>query len=206
MAKQQPKNPNRELAARKAQVKLLDGKQSLTAQEKADVAWIERSDSAFYVDLFLKNCPKGIYCELAGRQQKVIDSTAKTYGFPVDGPTVNLHEAVKALHDFVAKHGSKVRSRVENEDDREELEKEKLRCQIEGINLDNEHKEIDLQEARGDAIPKDTLRIALSALQAHLRSFGQQLRRDGAAETVEAWNTFLDGLAAEVASGKLRFE
>ncbi len=207
MPKPVPKDSNRELNARRAQVKLLEGTKALTAQEKADIAWIERSDAAFVIDLFLKKCPKGEYCRLAGRQNKVIDDAARLYGFPVGGPEVNLYDAVKALHDFVAAHGARVRSSVEHEDDREELEKEKLRKQIAGIELDNEHKHIDLEHARGDAIPKATLRDSLAALQARIRSFGQRLRRDQKnPEFVEAWNQFLEELATEIASGKLRFE
>lgn len=205
MPKQQPKNSNRELAARRAQVKLLEGKK-LSNQEQADVKWIEKSDAAFYADVWAKHCSKADYCRLAGRQNKVIDDAARLYGFPIGDAEINLYDAIKALHDFVAANGAKLRSAIADENDREELEKEKLRRQIEGIDLDNENKEINLQHARGEAISKDTLRQALTALQAALRSFGQQLRRDQSPEFVEAWNTFLESLATEIASGKLCFE
>ncbi len=204
MPKPQKKDSNRELAARRAQVKLLEGK-PISNQEKADIAWIERSEAAFYADLWAHKCSKADYCRLAGRQNKVIDDAARLYGFPIGGAEINLYDAVKALHDFVAANGAKLRSRVTDEDDREELEKEKLRKQIEGLDLDNESKEIDLQHARGDAIPRDQLRLSLTALQAHLRSFGQQLRRDQP-ELIDSWNQFLERLSTEVASGKLCFE
>jgi len=199
-----PKNQSREAAALRARLKQIDGK-PLSKSELADIAWMERQDAAFYAELWAQKCSKGDYCRLAGRQNKVIDEAAHRYGFPIGGPVVNLYDAVKALHDFVAANGQRFASQIDEENDREELEKEKLRKQIEGYTIENERREIDLQHARGDAIPKDNLRAALSALQAHLRSFGQQLRRTNPT-AVDDYNDFLDRLADEVASGKLAFE
>jgi hypothetical protein len=199
-----PKNQSRESAALRARLKQIDGK-PLTKSEQADIAWMEKQDAAFYAELWAQKCSKGDYCRLAGRQNKVIDEAAHRYGFPIGGPVVNLYDAVKALHDFVATNGQRFAMAMDAENDREELEKEKLRKQIEGLTLENETKDINLQHARGEAIPKEALRIALSSLQAHLRSFGQQLRRSNP-QVVDDYNDFLDRLAEEVASGKLAFE
>lgn len=202
MPKPQRPDAAREIRALEARLLQAKGLQLSTAQ-RADLAWLEKKDAAFYAEVFARCVPKADYCRMAGRQNKLIDDAARNYDLPVGGATVDLYAAIKALHDLIASNAQRLRRDVE--DDREELEKEKLRKQIEGLEWDNDRKQIDLSHARGEAIPKLELRQALSALQAQLRAFGQHLRRSNPT-AVDEFNELLDRLAEETETGKLAFD
>lgn len=46
--------------------------------------------------------PQKHWRRMSGRQTKVINEQAALYGIPFGGPTINLAEVVKSLHDFLA--------------------------------------------------------------------------------------------------------
>ncbi len=46
--------------------------------------------------------PKGEYCQLASRQHKLVDDAADNYNLPIGEATINLRDALTALHDLVA--------------------------------------------------------------------------------------------------------
>ena len=189
----------REMRAIEARLRQLKG-QSLSAKQRADLQWLDRLLAARHVDAWARNCSKADYCRLAGRQNKLVDDAARQYALPIGGPTIDLYAAVKALHDFLAANGPRLRS-IEDAD-REELEKEKLRKQIEGYECDNEKKQIELQHARGEAIPKADLRAARWPCR-HNYALGRYRRSHPAA--VDDFNECLDRLAEEIDSGKLHF-
>lgn len=53
---------------------------------------------------WLASLPKKKYCELVGRQHKVVNEQATRFGIPLNGPTVNALEVFQWVHDFFAKH------------------------------------------------------------------------------------------------------
>jgi hypothetical protein len=52
--------------------------------------------------------PQKHWRRMSGRQTKVINEQAVLYGIPFGGPTINLCEVVKALHDFLAANARKL--------------------------------------------------------------------------------------------------
>lgn len=48
--------------------------------------------------------PKRHYCEMSGRQVKILNEQARQYGAPIGGPIINLREHLKWLHDWLAKN------------------------------------------------------------------------------------------------------
>lgn len=189
------------IAAHRAQLRQLEG-QTLTRQQIRDVAWLDNHLRRSYVDAWKVAVPKGEYCDLASRQHKLVDDAADNYNLPLDRPTINLRDALTALHDLVAANAHRLNSDLDG--DREELEEEKLRQQIIGLERDNERKLVELQYTRGDAIPKAALRDALVGLSARLRTLGQTLARISP-EARATFNDFLQALADEIEKGDLSF-
>ncbi len=146
-------------------------------------------------------CSKGEYCYLASRQHKLIDDAADHYGLPIGESHINLREALTALHDLIAANAHRLRG---PDGDYDELKEEKLRQEILKLEKDNEKAAIELQFAKGDAIPRAQLREALVMLSAQLRTLGQTLARINP-DARAALNDFLDTLAAEIESGSLAF-
>lgn len=191
----------RQVKALTAKAAQLEGKK-LTRQQLRDVDWFDKLTRARHVEEWLQAVPKKDYCALAGRQHKLIDDAAENYDLPLSGATVHLGEVLKAFHDFMATHAHKLRGVLDGT--RDELETEKLRHQIIGIEFDNQRKQVELAYSRGDAIPKTAVREALVALSAQLRTLGQTLERIHP-DARDALNNLLETLASEIENGQFSF-
>jgi hypothetical protein len=53
--------------------------------------------------------PQKHWLQMAGRQAKVVNEQAITYGIPFNGPVVNLPEVVRGVHDFLARNARRLR-------------------------------------------------------------------------------------------------
>lgn len=205
MAKKRPaKKPDdksRKVAALQARIAQIQGAR-LSRQQIRDVQWLDNLERQQAIEQWIAAVPKGEYCVLAGRQYKLIDDAARNYGLPLDRSTIHLKEALTALHDLIAANAHRLRQDLSG--DRNDLEEEKLRQQIIGLERDNEKKSIELLFTRGDAIPKADVNRALVILAAKLRTLGQTLGRINPDARI-ALNEFLENLAIEVESGELAF-
>lgn len=204
MAKKKPAaqpDTARKVAALQARVKHLQGV-TLTRQQIRDVQWLDNLERRTAIEQWIAAVPKGEYCSLSGRQYKLVDDAARNYGLPLDRATINLRDALTALHDLVAANAHRLRSDLDG--DREELESQKLREQIIGLQHDNVRKLIENQFTKGDAIPKAAVSEALVSLAAKLRTLGQTLARIHP-DARQALNEFLENLAVEMESGDLAF-
>lgn len=190
----------RKICALESQLKLLRG-ETLTRQQERDLAWFEHLQRRRYVTEWQQAVPKKDYCELASRQHKLIDDAAETYDLPLGEAVIDLRSALTALHNLVAANAHRLRGPDGSLDD---LREEKLRQEILKLEKDNERSDIDLQFARGDAIPRAQLREALVQLSASLRTLGQTLARIKP-DARDALNQFLDTLSTEIENGSLRF-
>lgn len=209
MAKKQAANKaaqaddsERRASALNAQLKKLRG-DSLTRQQERDLAWWEHLERTRHIAEWQAAVPKGDYCYLAGRQHKLINDAADHYGLPIDGAVINLRYALTALHDLIAANAHRLRGTT-GDLEYDELKEEKLRQEVMKLEKENEKAAIELQFARGDAIPRAQLREALVMLSAQLRTLGQTLARINP-EARSALNDFLDTLASEIESGSLTF-
>jgi hypothetical protein len=205
MAKKKPAanaDEARIISGLEARLKRLRGEE-LGRQQQRDYDWLEQLDRRRHIEAWQQAVPKGEYCQLSSRQHKLIDDAADNYNLPLGEATINLRDALTALHDLVAANSHRI-SRGDLDGDRLDLEEEKLRQQILGLEFDNARKEIELQYTRGDAIPKASVREALIALSAQLRTLGQTLARINPAAR-DQLNDFLEGLAVEIESGNLAF-
>jgi len=192
----------REIAALKAKILQIEGGK-LSRDQTRDIAWLDRITAEATIDDYVAAVPKGDYCAFSGRQHKQIDDAAKNYGLPLSGPTVNLNQVVRALHDLIAANASRLRG-ASIEGDRDELEDEKLRQQIAKLQIENERLTIALEHDRGDAIPRSEIAQALNIMAATMREKGRAIERISPAAR-DIYNEMLDSIADEIESGRLAF-
>lgn len=202
-AKQPPADQEnaREIAALKARILALEGK-PLSKTQTADLWWLTKRDSEAHVRSFLDSCPKGIYCELAGRQHKLIDDAAENHNLPLLGPTVNLFQAVKALHDRVIEYGSNRNPALDG--DLEELKAEKLKREIVKLTHQATQLEIEIQRRRDSLVDRNEVRERLAWLSHFLEKIGKKLAKLGGENVHKLFNEHLETLAEELESGALR--
>lgn len=191
-----------ELAGIAARKKQIDGGK-LTARETTALAKWHRELAQEMRGQLLKEIPKGVYCELAGRQQKVVDEFGSRYDIPVDVPTINLYAVVKDLHTRVSELAAAARPNLDA--DEAELVREKLRQEIGKLQRQSAALQIDLDRHMDKLLAKADVQTGLDWLASRLRAMGAQLHRVCGQAGIDVVNEFLDALAAEIEGGALRF-
>lgn len=179
-------------SALRAAVKRLDGKR-LSREEKRDLAWWEKHQREQLQAEILRALPKGVYCQLAGRQQKVIDEQARQYGLPLIGRELDLGAAIKALHDLVARNAANIRP-----EGGPNLGETKLSEQVKTQRLRRRLIALEIEVKRDAYIKREELRKRLEWWAEQLRIFGGQLGRKFGREAQQLFNDFLAGLALTV--------
>lgn len=191
-----------ELAGLKARIKELSGTKLTAREVKALDRW-RRSVSEDLRDSLLHSIPKGIYCRLADSQQKVVDEFADQYDIPIDGPTIDLYQAIAAMHDRISEFAKIARRSIDG--DEAELVKEKLRQEIGKLQRQCASLQINIDLNNGQIVAKKDVKAGLDWLTGQLRIFGSQLHRDFGTAASDAFNVFLTGLEHELENGTLRF-
>jgi len=191
-----------ETAGIRARLKELEGKK-LTTRETSAVARWQREWAAEIRGRLLRHLPKGVYCELAGRQQKVVDEFGARYDIPVDVPEIDLAAVVNALHTRVSELAAAARPNLDS--DEAELVKEKLRQEIGKLQRQSAGLQIELDKHMDRLLAKADVQNGLDWLASRLRALGSQLYRVAGPEAVGCVNEFLDALAVELDGGALRF-
>ncbi|MGB7325949.1 MAG: hypothetical protein WBD31_13825 [Rubripirellula sp.] len=210
-AKPAAKKPDRTERALLAAVKKHRGGK-LSQSESRDLAWWEKTHRESIIADALIAIPKGLYCQLAGRQHKVVDDAAERFGLPIGGATVDLFDAIEALHQLIADNSRSIIPVNAGDDDGDsgdevvyKLKLAELREKVRKLEVTNERQMISLTHDRGDSIDRQELRRLLQVLIVKLRAFGQQLRRaSNGQEAQQACNEFLAMLSKEVEEGDLR--
>lgn len=195
-------DPKTELAGLAARRKQIEGNK-LTARETAAIAKWQREQTAELRGQLLREIPKGLYCELAGRQQKVVDEFGQRYDIAVDVPQINLFSVIKDLHTRVSELAAAARPNLDANE--EELVKEKLRQEIGKLQRQSAALQIELDRHMDKLLAKADVQNGLDWLASRLRAMGTQLHRVVGQPGVDAVNEFLDALAAEIEGGALRF-
>lgn len=194
--------PKTELAGIAARKKQIEG-HKLTARETTALAKWQREMAAELRGHILRELPKGVYCELAGRQQKVVDEFGARYDIAVDVPQINLFSVIRDLHTRVSELAAAARPNLDA--DEEELVKEKLRQEIGKLQRQSAALQIELDRHMDKLLAKADVQNGLDWLASRLRAMGTQLHRVVGQPGVDAVNEFLDALAAEIEGGALRF-
>jgi hypothetical protein len=185
-----------------ARLKLARG-ESLSAADSRDIDWLRERDSREALESWKAAIPKGEYCQLAGRQHKLINDAAERYELPLKQPTIDLQAAITGLHDVISQNARAIRAGLDGQNINE-LREEKLKQEILKLEKENDRMAIELEYTRGNAIPRAQVRESLVVMTARLRTLGQTLNRIHP-DARDALNNTLDGIASEVEQGQLKF-
>lgn len=189
-----------EVAALEIRLRQLRGEFVTVAQVKLLDRWTKKQFEAIR-EASLRELPKGIYCQLAGRQNKVVDEFGIRYDVPLTGPTVNLAEVVRLLHSRVSELAEAARPFLDSSD--AELHREKLRREIQKLERQSEVLKIDIQTRLNELVSKTSVRERLEWLSGKMQALGARLHRIAGSDAQRALNEFLDDLATEIDGGTL---
>lgn len=193
----------RVVRALKARIKALEGER-VSVQDDKDISWLAKRDRQEALDHLIHNFPKGVYCTLSSRQQKVIDEQAIRYQLPLRSETIDLGKLFTAFHDFLSANYKRFGEQASN--DRDDLELEKLRVQIAQMQHRTELLKLDYAQASANTIHRHEVRERLQWLATQLRGFGQYLQRTFGDAAVRALNETIDKIEREILVGELSME
>lgn len=182
------------VAALEAKLKQAKGFTLTTGEE----ALIRRYDTEVAEDIrdgLLLNLPKGVYCKLAGRHQRVVDDQAVRYEMPIDGPKIDLYQVVKKFHDILGEWGPTIR---ELQGEEGSLRIEKMKEEIELLKKRSKAIDIDIKNRQSEFIDRATLRIRMEWLANKLRGFSERLGRRFGGDAQALFNTLLTQIEEEL--------
>lgn len=128
--------------------------------------------------LLIKSVPKKLYCQITGRQPKVVNEQADRYGVPLRGDTIDVGNVLEWLHDFLAKHGRTILAQSPDdlllEGASQQLKDAYVREQIKEKAAKAKLAELDLAQRSGEL-------VLAAEIHDHLTRFASILRRTGEA-------------------------
>lgn len=189
-----------EIAALETRLRVLRGEPVTAAAQKQLDKW----NKTFFESVreqSLRSLPKGVYCSLAGRQQKVVDEFGVRYDVAITGPVIDLYAVIQTLHSRVSELAAAARPYQDADD--AELHREKLRQEIKKLERQSEQLSIDIRTKLSELVRRDDVREKLTWLSGKLQSLGARLHRVAGEEGQRALNEFLEDLAVEMDGGAL---
>lgn len=139
--------------------------------------------------------PKGEYCRMAGRQQKVVDGQARALGLPLDRPVINFYDVIPAFHDLLAKNWRKFRdlpSSTAGPAVGESPNLERLRAASADL------RELELEEKRRTLVPREDVRRSLQLIAESIRQAGETLKRQFGNDALDSLNEALHQARSQV--------
>lgn len=173
--------------------------EKITKAQEARIRGYDARIAEQTIDRFLTAVPKGVYCELAGRQQKVVDEFAERYEVPCGESTIDLYAALSSLHTRVSEFAAAARLNMDAYS--AELEREKLRQQIGKLDKEQARLKIEIEKHMDQLIARSDIRAGMEWLSAKLRTLGTQLYRTAGQDGLDCLNQFLREFERELESG-----
>lgn len=205
-AKSRPKKPikdTRETLAVLAIAARLRG-ETLSRTQIRDVTWYEKLQRRQIVAEYVRAIPKGEYCDLTGRQQKLVDDAARNYDLPIGGSTIDLADALTAMHDLIADNAHRIRG-DNDPNDRVELEMQKLCEQIRVLRNTGTKGEVEIERLRRESIRVAEIMPALIEVAASLRQKLEPIAKLSP-DNRKLINDALENLAIEIEDGRLSLQ
>ena len=181
----------REEAAR-AYRKVMAG-EKLSRAEQASLRRFEKDKEETLRWQYYKSIPQKHWREMSGRQAKVLYEQAARYGIPFGGPTINLSQVARALHDFLADNALK----LSRDDD-------PLMSGSGSVALERYREEraaiarLDRMEREGSLLPRDEVREAMGRVASMIRGAGDALQRHYGQAAAEILTDALDDAEREI--------
>lgn len=159
------------VVALEVKLKQAKGVELTKAEESIVKAYDEQVVLSVRDDLLL-NLPKGVYCKLASRHQRVVDDQAVRYQLPIDSAKIDLYQAVRRFHDLLAEWGPAIKELQGAEG---LLRTEKLRKECELLDKKNKSMDLDNKRKEDEFISRDALRNRMDWLANKLRTVSERL-------------------------------
>lgn len=181
--------------ALEAKILLARGK-SVTPEQRDAAKQYDRD----LIDGYLHNCPRGQYEQISGKQLKLLNDAAGTYGLPVgSGSDVDIVEVIRWFHSWLVEWGPRIKKNqlineesAANEKEKEKLELRRMAAQIAKL-------ELEVARRQSDNIPIEAVRKPLSWLAGELRKLGERLGKRFGPEAQVAMNEALARIEASLA-------
>jgi hypothetical protein len=168
-------------------------KQALTAPERAALKRHERDKEERLRWRHYASIPQKHWRQMSGRQTKVLHEQARRYGLPLGGPTINLPELARALHDFLADNAPRLAR------DQDELLSGGPSPALERYREERALlARLDRLGRQGQLLPRQQVRSALGRIASILRGAGESLQQQYGAAARELLDEALDDAEAEV--------
>lgn len=162
-------NRQRELV-RSALDKRAAGKRPSRDEGRALRVWEKQREEQLRQEYYA-SIPKKHWCELSGRQGKVLNEQAIRYGIPIGDRTINLGQVARWLHDFLAANRVKLAAEDDPLYGPETPSLELLRHENYLL------ARLTRRTREGQLVPRGQVRDELGRLASLLRRLGEQLQR-----------------------------
>lgn len=173
----------------------LANRQDLSRREREALKRHEKEKEDRLRWQYYRSIPQKHWRAMSGRQTKVLNEQASRYGLPFGGPTIDLTQLARSLHDFLAENAVKLA--------REEDELMQGPAASPALERYREERalmaRLDRLEREGQLLPRDKAREALGRVAAILRGAGDVLQRQFGPAAVEVLYEALDDAQREVA-------
>lgn len=169
--------------------------EKLGRQARRDLQWYESRERDRIAEELFVNLPKKTYCELSGRDNRVIIDQAERYNLAISGATVNLYKAIRSFHDFIAESGQYLAD--------DDLRDEKLRKEIAVLERRAAILDGDIRKQKSIYIERAEVHQKLGWLVKKFHQLGERIGKIGGAECQRAVNDMLESIAEELENGHL---
>lgn len=181
--------PQRAIRALEVKLALAKGLESPEKNYKELVAWYDQQS---LIEL-LRAMPRGFYAKVSSRQARSLDDQVATYGLPLpSGSPVNVPRVLDWFHNFLSKHGPKLKQIAESKDRIGELTEKKMQTEIATLESKLVSLQIDIEKKQGSAVPISEVQYAFSWLAGEWRKFGERLGKKFGADSQRFLNEFLE--------------
>jgi hypothetical protein len=178
-------------AAAQAYAKVARG-EKLTSREAAALKRFEKDREEQLRWQYYGSIPQKHWRQMSGRQTKVLNEQAARYGLPFGGPTINLPQLARALHDFLAANAQKLAADDELLTGASSPALERYREERAAL------ARLDRLEREGELLPRDQVRDALGRIAGIVRAAGDSLARQFGNEALELLVEAVDDAEAEI--------
>lgn len=189
----------RRIRALKAEIAQLKGERLLTSQAE-DIDWYRREIREEVLAESLLALNKQTYCQMASKSRATIDDHGRRFGLPLNVPKIDLFKVIKALHDLLEKH----KKTLENADDATNLAAEKIKMEVAQVRRKAELLDLEVLQKKKKLVDRNEVIGKLVWVSEKLRSLGERLGKVYGQDAQLAVNEYLEEMALEVESGKLR--
>lgn len=146
--------------------KRINGK-SLTKTEESNLLRFEREAQRELRQLIYASVPHGEYCDLAGRQSKLVYDQVEKFKVPCDEKDVDLAVVLKWFHDFLRDRGKETPAGEESAPDA--IKRRQIALA--------EMAEMDVERARGKWMLREQVHDSLGIYGRIVKNAGEELQR-----------------------------